>query len=59
MDGLRIVAEQNQAIHAPGAGRTFAALPSARDRRDGDRLGSQPTNGTPSDLSFQWCFDVT
>ncbi|MGQ0430831.1 MAG: hypothetical protein ACT452_00325 [Microthrixaceae bacterium] len=58
-DELRIVREQNQVFFAPGAGRTFAALPSGRNCVTAIVWRSADGRGTPSDLSFPWCFDVT
>lgn len=56
---LRIVSEQNQVFFAPAEGRTFAALPSGQNCVTAIVWRSADGRGTPSDLTFQWCFDVT
>ncbi|MEO7430225.1 MAG: hypothetical protein ABIY48_12680 [Acidimicrobiales bacterium] len=58
-DELRIVREQNQVFFEPGVGRTFEALPSGPNCVTAIVWKTADGRGTPSDLSFQWCFDVT
>lgn len=58
-DELRLVPEQNQVFFAPGPDRTFEALPSGQSCVTAVVWKSADGPGTPSDLSFQWCFDVT
>jgi hypothetical protein len=58
-DELRLVEEQNQVFFAPGPDRTFEALPSGRTCVTAIVWKSSDGRGTPADLSFQWCFDVT
>ena len=58
-DELRIVREQNQVFFAPGPDRTFEVLPSGRNCVTAVVWKSSEGRGTPSELSFQWCFDVT
>lgn len=58
-DELRLVPEQNQVFFAPGPGRTFEALPAGQNCATAVVWKSADGPGTASDLSFQWCFDVT
>jgi hypothetical protein len=58
-DELRLVPEQNQVFFAPGPDRTFEALPAGQSCVTAIVWKSADGPGTPSDLSFQWCFDVT
>jgi hypothetical protein len=55
---LRIVPPQNQVFFAPGPGLTFEALPSGKNCVTATVWKTSDGPGTPSDLSFQWCFDV-
>jgi hypothetical protein len=58
-DELRLVPEQNQVFFAPGPDKTFTALPSGRNCVDAVVWKSSDGPGTPADLSYRWCFDVT
>jgi hypothetical protein len=58
VDELRLVPEQNQVFFAPGVDRSFEALPSGQNCVTAIVWRSADGRG-PSDLSFQWCFDVT
>lgn len=57
-DELRIVREQNQVFFAPGPDRTFETLPSGQVCVTAVVWKSADGRG-PSDLTFEWCFDVT
>lgn len=56
---LRVIPEQNQVFFAPGPGRSFEALPEGRTCVTAIVWKSADGPGTPADLSFQWCFNVT
>lgn len=58
-DELRLVPQQNQVFFAPGPDRTFEVLPSGRNCVTAVVWKTSEGRGTPSELSFQWCFDVT
>lgn len=58
-DELRLVPEQNQVFFAPAPGRSFESLPSGQNCVTAIVWKSADGPGTPSDLTFQWCFDVT
>ncbi|MGH9275248.1 MAG: hypothetical protein ACRDZU_11435 [Acidimicrobiales bacterium] len=58
-DELRLVPEQNQVFFAPAQGRSFEALPSGQNCVTAVVWKSADGPGTSSDLTFQWCFDVT
>ena len=58
-DELRLEPAQNQVFFAPGEGRSFAALPAGQNCVTAVVWKSADGPGTPSDLNFTWCFDVT
>ena len=58
-DELRLVPQQNQVFFAPGPDRVFDVLPPGRNCVTAVVWKSSEGRGTPSELSFQWCFDVT
>jgi hypothetical protein len=58
-DELRLVPEQNQVFFAPAPGHTFEALPSGQNCVTAVVWKSADGPGTPSDLTFSWCFDIT
>lgn len=58
-DELRLVPEQNQVFFAPAPGRSFETLPSGQNCVTAVVWKSADGPGTSSDLTFQWCFDVT
>jgi hypothetical protein len=58
-DELRLVPEQNQVFFAPGPDRSFETLPSGQNCVTALVWKSADGRGTPSDVTVQWCFDVT
>jgi hypothetical protein len=58
-DELRTVPQQNQVFFAPAPGRVFEALPEGRTCITAIVWKSSDGPGTPSELSFQWCVNVT
>lgn len=56
---LRLVREQNQVFFAPGPDRTFDVLPPGKNCATAIVWKSSEGRGSPAELSFQWCFDVT
>lgn len=58
-DELRLVPEQNQVFFLPGPDKVFEALPTGRNCVTALVWKSSVGQGKGSDLSFQWCFDVT
>jgi hypothetical protein len=57
-DELRLVPEQNQVFFAPAPDRTFETLPAGQNCVTAVVWKSSEGRGS-SDLSYQWCFDVT